>query len=214
MPDGVTDRSAEIWEPLLAIADTAGGHWPDTARSACRHFVLDTGPQITSRGVRLLADLRELFARAGTGRMRTTDILPALCDLEESPWGDLDGKPLDARRLARLLERFGVKPGLFKVNGEPMKGYQTAGEHGLADAWGRYLPEHPAPIGYCGYSGYPAGQAVTDLHPVTDPTVTPPAPVTVGSVTPDPSVTPLTRQVTAVTAVTASSHPHLGGPRP
>jgi hypothetical protein len=30
MPEGVTDRSAEIWEPLLAIADTAGGHWPDT----------------------------------------------------------------------------------------------------------------------------------------------------------------------------------------
>ena len=69
MPDGVTDRPAEIWEPLLAIADTAGGHWPDTARNACRHFVLDTGPQITSLGVRLLADLRELSsplpARAG-----------------------------------------------------------------------------------------------------------------------------------------------------
>ncbi|MGH3845121.1 MAG: DUF3631 domain-containing protein [Pseudonocardiaceae bacterium] len=24
-------------EPLLAIADTAGGHWPDTARGACRY---------------------------------------------------------------------------------------------------------------------------------------------------------------------------------
>jgi hypothetical protein len=211
MPDGVTDRSAEIWEPLLAIADTAGGHWPHTARNACRHFVLDTGPQITSRGVRLLADLRELFTRADTGRMRTTDLLPALCDLEESPWGDLDGKPLDARRLARLLERFGVKPGLFKVNGDPMKGYQTAGEHGLADAWGRYLPEHPAPIGYCGHSGYPAGQAVTDPHPVTDLSVPPLGPVTDTAVTPDPSVTHLTRQVTAVTA---PSHPHPGGPRP
>ncbi|MGH3774218.1 MAG: DUF3631 domain-containing protein [Pseudonocardiaceae bacterium] len=154
MPGGVTDRSAEIWEPLLAIADTAGGHWPDTARNACRHFVLDTGPQITSRGVRLLADLREVFTRAGTDRMRTTDILPALCDLEESPWGDLDGKPLDARRLARLLDRFGVKPGPFKVNSEPMKGYQTTGEHSLADAWRRYLPEHPRP-------------SVTPVTPVT-----------------------------------------------
>jgi hypothetical protein len=48
MPEGVTDRPAEIWEPLLALADTAGGHWPDTARNACRHFVLDTGPQPTS----------------------------------------------------------------------------------------------------------------------------------------------------------------------
>ena len=48
MPEGVTDRPAEIWEPLLAIADTAGGHWPHTARAACRHFTLTTGPQITS----------------------------------------------------------------------------------------------------------------------------------------------------------------------
>ncbi|MGH3782966.1 MAG: DUF3631 domain-containing protein [Pseudonocardiaceae bacterium] len=211
MPEGVTDRPAEIWESLLAIADTAGGHWPDTARNACRHFVLDAGPQITSRGVRLLADLREIFTRAGTGRMRTTDILPALCELEETPWGDLDGKPLDARRLARLLDRFGVKTGPFKVNGETMKGYQTTGEHGLADAWGRYLPEHPAPIGYSGYSGYPAGQAVTDPHPVTDPSVTPPPPVTDTAVTPNPSVTTLTRQVTAVTATTS---PTTGGPRP
>ncbi|MGH3692519.1 MAG: DUF3631 domain-containing protein [Pseudonocardiaceae bacterium] len=214
MPEGVTDRSAEIWEPLLAIADTAGGHWPHTARNACRHFVLDTGPQITSRGVRLLADLREIFTRAGTDRMRTTDILPAICDLEESPWGDLDGKPLDARRLARLLDRFGVKTGPFKVNGETMKGYQTTGEHGLADAWGRYLPEHPGPIGYSGYCGYTAGQAVTDTDPVTDPSVTPPPPVTDAEVTPDPSVTPLTRQVTAVTAVTAPTSPTTGGLRP
>jgi hypothetical protein len=86
MPDGVTDRPAEIWEPLLAIADTAGGHWPNTARNACRHFVLDAGPQLTSLGVRLLADLRELFTLADKSRMRTTDILTALCELEESPW--------------------------------------------------------------------------------------------------------------------------------
>jgi hypothetical protein len=214
MPEGVTDRPAEIWEPLLALADTAGGHWPDTARNACRHFVLDTGPQPTSLGVRLLADLREIFTRAGTGRMRTTDILTALCDLDESPWGDLEGKPLDARRLARELARYGVKPGPLKVNGDTLKGYQTTGDHGLADVWGRYLPEHPAPIGYSGYCGYPAGQAVTDPHPVTDGSVTPPTPVADPSVTPDPSVTALTRQVTAVTAVTAPSHPHPGGPRP
>jgi hypothetical protein len=36
-----------------------------------------------------------------------------------------------------------------------MKGYQIAGEHGLADAWGRYLPEQPCALGYPGHSGYP-----------------------------------------------------------
>jgi hypothetical protein len=189
MPLGVTDRSAEIWEPLLALADTAGGHWPNTARNACRHFVLETGPQTTSLGVRLLADLREIFARAGTGRLRTTDILTALCDLDEAPWGDLDGKPLDARRLAKELDRYGVKPAPYK-DGNTVKGYQTTGARGLTDAWDRYLPpQHPSDIGNCGNHGNPAAQPVTDPHPVTDGSVTTPLPVTDPSVTPNPSVT-------------------------
>ena len=180
MPEGITDRPAEIWEPLLAIADTAGDHWPHTARNACRHFVLEAGPQNTSLGIRLLADLRDLFTHAGTGGLRTTDILTTLCSLDESPWGDLDGKPLDARRLAKELARYNVKPGGFRDGGDPVKGYRTTGAHGLADAWSRYLsPPHPTAIGNDGNSGNTPGQHVTDPNPVTDP-----------SVTPNPSVTP------------------------
>jgi Protein of unknown function (DUF3631) len=180
MPEGVTDRSAEIWEPLLAIAEAAGEHWPTTARVACEHFVLEAGLHTTSLGIRLLADLREIFTHAGTQGLRTTDILTALNNLEESPWGDLEGKPLDARRLAKELAPYNVKPGGFRDGGDPVKGYQTTGPHGLTDAWDRYLPpRHPTTIGNSGYSGNTAGQRVTDPHPVTD-----------GSVTPHRSVTP------------------------
>ena len=141
MPTGVTDRPAEIWEPLLAIADAAGAHWPTTARDACRHFTLNTGPQITSIGTRLFADLREVFARAGTDRIITADILTAPADLEESPWADLHGKPLDSRRLSRELARYGIKPKNLRLpTGGVVKGYRTDGEDGLADVWSRYLP--------------------------------------------------------------------------
>ena len=34
LPEGVTDRRAEAWEPLIAIADAAGGTWPERARVA------------------------------------------------------------------------------------------------------------------------------------------------------------------------------------
>ena len=74
MPDGVTDRAAEIWEPLLALADAAGGHWPDTARAACVHFVLNSGPPTLSHGVRLLADLRDIYHRHNAERLP-----PPLC---------------------------------------------------------------------------------------------------------------------------------------
>ncbi|MBV8539958.1 MAG: DUF3631 domain-containing protein [Pseudonocardiales bacterium] len=126
-----------MWEPLLAIADTAGGHWPTTARSACRHFVLNTGPQITSTGVRLLADLRHVFTANGTDRMTTADLLTALHDLDESNWADLHGKPLDARRLGRELGKYGVRSKDIKISGHAIKGYRADGEDGLADAWSR-----------------------------------------------------------------------------
>jgi hypothetical protein len=199
MPQGVTDRPAEIWEPLLAIADTAGGHWPTTARNACRHFVLDTGPHLSSLGVRLLADLRGIFTRAGTDRLRTTDILTALCDLDEAPWGDLNGKPLDARRLAKELSRYGVRPHDVRMTGgEVVKGYRTTLPEGLADAWDRYLPPPTT-----------AATSATAATPQVNP-VAAPARVADTSATPHTAATGLTRHVAAVAAVAAPEGP----PRP
>jgi hypothetical protein len=140
MPDGVTDRSAEIWEPLLAIADEAGGHWPDKARAACSHFVANTDPRAGSIGLRLLADLREIFTEHQAERLPTTAILDALHAMEERSWADFFGKPFDARNLSKELGRYGVQIRPFKLNGATTKGYQTTGETGLADAWTRYLP--------------------------------------------------------------------------
>ena len=33
-PEGIEDRDADVWEPLLAVAELAGGHWPERARVA------------------------------------------------------------------------------------------------------------------------------------------------------------------------------------
>ncbi len=149
MPDGVRDRSAEIWRPLVAIADQAGDHWPDLARAACAHFVNATGNQALSLGTRLLADLRDLYTARGTDRLRTAEILPALHTLEEAPWGDLKGKPLDERRMASILVRYHVKPTVFSAgDGTKQRGYVTYGtanQDGLDDAWSRYLPRAPGP---------------------------------------------------------------------
>lgn len=139
MPEGVTDRSAEIWEPLLAIADEAGDHWPETARDACTHFVLHNGNRDNgSLGVRLLADLRDLYTRRGVDQMATADILNALHEIDEAPWADLSGKPLDNRRLSRMLARYTVESkNLKQPGGTVVKGYRL--QDGLGDAFRRYL---------------------------------------------------------------------------
>jgi hypothetical protein len=143
LPEGVTDRAAEIWEPLVAIADEAGGHWPETARRACAHFVLNAAEHVSDR-VRLLADIRSVFRRHGADRLPTKALLADLIAMEEAPWGDFEGKQLDGRRLARELARFGVSPVAFKnETNTTTKGYVIYGTRdqvGLADAWDRYLP--------------------------------------------------------------------------
>jgi len=38
MPDSVGNRQRELWEPLISIADLAGGRWPAAGRAACERM--------------------------------------------------------------------------------------------------------------------------------------------------------------------------------
>lgn len=40
IPDGVEGRAEDIWTPLLAVAQAAGGEWPARAHAACRELAL------------------------------------------------------------------------------------------------------------------------------------------------------------------------------
>lgn len=134
MPQGVEDRDADVWEALLALADAAGGDWPERARDAAVELVAEAKDSAPSFGERLLADLRTIFADHEV--LFTEEILRALIALDESPWGDLRGKPLDARRLARYLKAFGVVPKQVRVGMATQKGYAA---EDLFDPWARYL---------------------------------------------------------------------------
>lgn len=70
LPPEIDDRAQEAAEPLLAIADRAGGDWPDRARRAI--VDLHGGREIDdeSSGVRLLADIREVFEAPRRGQTR------------------------------------------------------------------------------------------------------------------------------------------------
>jgi hypothetical protein len=145
LPDGIVDRPAEIWEPLLAVADAAGGHWPQTARDACVALCKLATDRRMSLGVRLLADLKVIFGTADT--MATEELLENLHAGEsagldaDAPWSDLHGKPISARQLASMLKPYGISSTKVKVRGAALQGYRR--EH-LHDAWSRYLPSSPA----------------------------------------------------------------------
>ena len=61
IPAGITDRSADCWEPLFAIADVAGGGWPQQARAAALYLTGDAGDDVMTKGVELLVHIKEAF---------------------------------------------------------------------------------------------------------------------------------------------------------
>ncbi|MDF3299978.1 DUF3631 domain-containing protein [Streptomyces tropicalis] len=148
MPEGVTDRPADVWEPLLAVADAAGGQWPERSRVACAELVkaAQAGDE-ASLGVRLLTDLRDKVF-CGADRMPTAAILEVLLGLDDAPWGDLndDGKPLTSRGLSKLLSQYvrpdntPIRPRGIRVGSGTPKGYYA---DDLTDAWARYCPPTP-----------------------------------------------------------------------
>lgn len=143
MPDGIIDRAADIWEPLLAVADQAGGDWPELARHTAVTLSNARAERDPSLGILLLADCRRLFYKPSSSnaleqidRLPTETLVQALVDLDESPWGDLKGKPLDARGLAWRLRKYGVRPADHRFDDGVRKGYRREDFH---DAWMRYL---------------------------------------------------------------------------
>jgi len=162
MPPGIEDRPADVWEALLMVADAAAGDWPKLAREAAVALVADAKAAGVSLGVRLLADLRDVWD--GTAGMHTEVILDRLNNLDEAPWGDLKGKPLDPRKLSRFLREYEIKP--FDVRADVdgaekvRKGYKREDLH---DAWQRYLPPKNAPDApACTICGGPLDQALID----------------------------------------------------
>jgi hypothetical protein len=150
----VEDREADVWEPLVAVADLAGGWWPELVRKACRAMTAQADVE-GSASERLLADLRAVFGGADVLYSKT--LLGRLHGLEEAPWADWYGRPLTARDLAKLLRPYGITSKSVREGGvgESLKGYAAEDLH---DAWQRYLPPAPHPT-HTPQEAEPAGQA-------------------------------------------------------
>ena len=135
----VEDRAADTWEPLVIIADAAGGSWPERIRTACREMVsaADDDSSESSLRLTLLRDLQTVFGDAQN--LHTNTILARLHALEDSPWGDLYGRPMTSNDLAKMLKPYEVKPTDVRETGTGpnRKGYRRADLH---SAWVRYLP--------------------------------------------------------------------------
>jgi Protein of unknown function (DUF3631) len=124
LPDELDDRAQDVWEPLLALGDLAGGDWPQRARRAAMALSAAQEREDDSMTSRLLGDLHHVFETSGIEHFRTADLIDELGKIEESPWGDWHGKPITAHALSRLLRPHRIKTMPVWIDGRTVRGYK------------------------------------------------------------------------------------------
>jgi Protein of unknown function (DUF3631) len=150
LPDELSDRAQDVWEPLLAIADLSGKEWGKRARTAAVElFKAARGGDEESIGRRLLRDIRAVFHDSDANvlfdddhgfAVTSGDLASALGAIEGSPWAEWgrDDKPITATAVARKLKSFDIRPGQHWIAGANVRGYLQSD---FEDAWLRHLPE-------------------------------------------------------------------------
>lgn len=122
----VQDRAADVWEPLVAVANLAGYSWTERARHACQTLQRAySDAEHASRPTALLAAIRSAFD--SQSRVSTADLLAATAPLGVT----------DAPGLASTLRGYGIAPTTLRLpTGARLKGYRR---EDFADTFDRYL---------------------------------------------------------------------------
>lgn len=150
---GVEHRDWNNWKPLLAIAEAAGGRWPELARAAAK-AMCGLDDEAEEDYAALIRGVRQVFGDLEA--MSTVDLARAIAGLEDSPRADWWGGDIAAairdpftadaiykklgQRVARDLRDF-AKPVQLWIDGENVRGYRR---EDLQDAFDTYAPEDPS----------------------------------------------------------------------
>jgi hypothetical protein len=120
IPEQLPDRTADNWRPLLAIADAAGRHWPETARNVA--LKLSESWDDPSPGVQTLAKIQDAVGAWPGDRILSEELASKIGQ--------------NQRQLARALAPFGIRPQAQRIEGRVRRGYRMVD---FQDAFDRYL---------------------------------------------------------------------------
>jgi hypothetical protein len=131
-PTGLSDRQEDVWEPLFAIAEFAGGDWPEQARRAA--LVLSGSVEDQDIKIQLLEDIATILHESDGDFIPTKDLIAGLVERDDKPWATWKhDRPITPKELAQLLGPLRIHPTRL----EHVRGYRV---DAFNDAIGRYLP--------------------------------------------------------------------------
>lgn len=126
IPSSLNDRAADLWEPLLAIADVAGGEWPGRARRAAL-FLSSGSPEERGLKEQLISDSVGVFHAKEATRLSSAELVSGLVEMEGRPWAEwYKGRPMTTNGLAKQLKGFGIRPKSIREGEKVVRGYELA----------------------------------------------------------------------------------------
>lgn len=143
LPDELSDRSQDNWEPLLAIAQCVGDEWVRRANAAALKMSAASEAQ-GSASNDLLTDIREVLGSHKEDKIKSVDLIEKLCEDTEMGWATYNrGTALTPRQLAKYLSVYNLKPRTVRQSDDTTpKGYYL---NEFQDVFERYLkPSDPA----------------------------------------------------------------------
>lgn len=140
IPDELSSRAADNWEPLLAIADFVGGIWPKIARNAAIGLIDKSDPDDENLGTQLLLDIRQIFANCPNTQINSTLLCDKLADIPESPWAEYGYRHerINPRQVAKRLREYNIQSVNIRYGHQVVKGYRL---EDFQEAFDRYLPK-------------------------------------------------------------------------
>jgi hypothetical protein len=144
LPGTLNDRAQDNWESLLAIADLAGGDWPDLARAAAEGLSAGARVEADAQSIRveLLGAIKSTFELLRVDRLSSKTLVDELAKDGDGPWAAFGkaAKPISQRQLAAMLSGFKIEPTNVRLdNGDQRKGYDVSW---FKDPFERYLSQH------------------------------------------------------------------------
>ena len=137
LPPGLFNRLADNWRPLFAIANIAGGHWPQRMAVAFAKLTSNEDIDAQGIGVMLLADIQKVLHEKKKERIFSKALVDELCRMADRPWPEAHrGKPITETWLARRLRPYDVHSKDLRIGQGRAKGYEAAD---FAEAFERYL---------------------------------------------------------------------------
>ena len=136
LPDELSDRQQDNWDPLFAIAECVSPEWLVRANAAALKLSANAEPAVSINN-ELLGDIQQVFEIKKIDKISTVNLIEELVKNDEAPWSGFNrGKPITPRQLAKTLDTYGIKSKTVRTQFGTPKGYTW---DQFRDVFDRYL---------------------------------------------------------------------------